>query len=144
MSDLTFRSEPPPSDDGDADPIPFDLVIWRRVKGQDPKEETYSFECLPRADVSGHRVQKVTLAADRGDIAAAAEAWRFFELVMQPEDLIRLDALLNEPQVYVDAGVLIDASLALFAEYAGRPTRPQRRSTGGPKSRGRTSTARRG
>lgn len=144
MSELTFRSEPPPDDEEDRQPIPFTLVVWRRTKDEGPVEETHQFTCLPRADVSGHGVQKVTLAADRGDVAAAAEAWRFFELVMEPDDLERLDALLNEKAVYVDAGVLIDASIGLFTEYAGRPTRPQRRSNGGPKTRGRTSTARRG
>lgn len=143
MSDLEFRSDPPPDDVGSLAPIPFTFVVWRTKRGSKATEETHEFECRPRSEVSGHRVTMVTLSADRGDVAAAAEAWRFFELVMSPDDLVRFDQLLKQPDVYVDAGVLIDASLGLWQEYAGRPTRPQRRSKTGQPARGRTSTAKR-
>lgn len=123
MSSLTFRSDPPPSDDDDVKPIEFGLVVWRRPDAKDPDrkdpvEESHTFQCLPRAELSGHHITHLALQP------TPQQAWAFLARVMDPADLKRLDTLLNDKQVYVDPKILDTASWALFERYAARPTPP--------------------
>lgn len=149
MSDeLDFESAPPP-DGGDAhEPVPLRLTVWR-TKDEDgaaldqPVKEPHEFCCLSKAEVSGIHITNVSRAAAHGDLAAAAAMWDFFEQVMDPDDLIRLDSILTDPGTYVAPDLLIDVSLGLYFHYAGRPTRPQRRPSPGRSRQTATSGAKR-
>lgn len=134
--DLTFISAPPPSGSDAQQPVPFSLTVWRTkdADGQflpEPVEETHEFTCLSKAEVSGVHITNVSRAAADGDLSAAKAIWEFFEQVMLPDDLGRLDDITSDPDVYIAPDLLMNVSLGLFGVYAGRPTRQQRRQSPG-------------
>lgn len=127
MPDLQFSSAPPPRTPESLQPVRFSLNVWRWPDDADAQavEEIHNFECLPPARVSGARVTELLVAMNKQELASviAAAMWAFLEQVMTRVELRRLNALLDEPSVYVDAGLLTKVANGVFGAYTGRPTR---------------------